>query len=242
MATIKGKWVFKDDNSIGTPITISSISFNSNNTHYNSINFNYGGDFGGIMGYYGSTLVYDQLDRLWYNEAYRTIDFGTTEQTVSDTFLSWMQGNATPEAEPEPTNTVTVEYNNTTIASIIEGESVTLNCAGHKMKSGITVTVPEIVVNTVEEWDGAFVLEEYSPVSLISFSIGSNEYQAVEGMTWGEWVESKYNIHGYKDSGYNSIYTSDGHGFVVNNAYVSVSLQNVIVPGEAYTISTGGSN
>jgi hypothetical protein len=31
--------------------------------------------------------------------------------------------------------------------------------------------------------------------SLITFTIGGAEYQAEEGMTWGEWVDSEYNVN-----------------------------------------------
>jgi hypothetical protein len=31
-------------------------------------------------------------------------------------------------------------------------------------------------------------------VNLITFTIDGTEYQAEEGMTWGEWVDSEYNV------------------------------------------------
>lgn len=34
-------------------------------------------------------------------------------------------------------------------------------------------------------------------VKLISFTIDVFQYQAQEGMTWGEWVSSQYNTNGY---------------------------------------------
>ena len=36
----------------------------------------------------------------------------------------------------------------------------------------------------------------YPPVTLISFTIAGKSYQAEEGMTWGEWVNSDYNTIG----------------------------------------------
>ena len=36
-----------------------------------------------------------------------------------------------------------------------------------------------------------------SGASIITFTIEGTNYQAEEGMTWGEWVESKYNTDGY---------------------------------------------
>ena len=42
-----------------------------------------------------------------------------------------------------------------------------------------------------------FKFEKKMPVSLINFKIGNNPYQAAEGMTWAEWVDSSYNTHGF---------------------------------------------
>lgn len=39
----------------------------------------------------------------WQNEAYKTIDFGTTEQTVSDTFYTYLDNNANQQAPSVPT-------------------------------------------------------------------------------------------------------------------------------------------
>ena len=35
------------------------------------------------------------------------------------------------------------------------------------------------------------------PITLIAFTIDDTTYQAEDGMTWGEWVNSDYNIDGY---------------------------------------------
>lgn len=41
----------------------------------------------------------------------------------------------------------------------------------------------------------------WSVVNAITFTIGGTEYQAEEGMTWGEWVDSEYNTIGASISG-----------------------------------------
>ena len=160
------------------------------------------------------------------------------------TFANMESGSYYIVEEEIKVPTLTVTYNNTTIASIVEGESVTLNCAGHKMKSGITVTVPEIVADIVEEWDGSFVLEEYSPVSLISFTISDTEYQAVEGMTWREWVNSEYNADGYYI--YIEQYVNSNSGLQVsktNHHDYSVNEADVITADYGYfLVMSGGSN
>jgi hypothetical protein len=35
------------------------------------------------------------------------------------------------------------------------------------------------------------------PPKLIEFYIGNSSYHAIEGMTWEEWADSKYNVDGY---------------------------------------------
>lgn len=43
------------------------------------------------------TIVYD-ADRSWLNEAYRTVDFGSTPQTVSQAFYTWFTANAVKQS------------------------------------------------------------------------------------------------------------------------------------------------
>lgn len=52
-----------------------------------------------------------------------------------------------------------IEYNSATIASLENGQTVTLACSGKVMKSNIVVTAPDAVPET-EEWDGSGVVIE----------------------------------------------------------------------------------
>lgn len=45
--------------------------------------------------------------------------------------------------------------------------------------------------DSIPEWDGSLT-------KIITFAIDDTEYQAVDGMTWAEWVESDYNTDEYK--------------------------------------------
>ena len=85
-------------------------------------------------------------------------------------------------------------------------------------------------------------IEWTKAVTLISFTIGASSYQAEEGMTWAEWVESSYNTDGF----------SIGGGFVFNSAGNVVATEratgsstdeastNVIVEGKQYILRAGG--
>ena len=47
-------------------------------------------------------------------------------------------------------------------------------------------------LGSVMSWENA------APISLITFTIDETEYQAIDGMTWSQWVNSEYNTDGYK--------------------------------------------
>ena len=77
-------------------------------------------------------------------------------------------------------------------------------------------------------------IEWTKSATLISFKIGSKSYQAEEGMTWAEWVESSYNTDGYYIDG-GSLDTPEGY-------IVMVTINSTIVDGHAYSINDGNSS
>ena len=70
--------------------------------------------------------------------------------------------------------------------------------------------------------------------NLITFTIGGVQYQAEEGMTWGEWVDSPFNTDGYTIF-YNNITTIDLIYIVAD-----VLASDIIVEGETYVLTIGG--
>ena len=58
------------------------------------------------------------------------------------------------------------------------------------LRGGDYIT-PNLCLNS-ETWETKCEPEE-EEVNLITFTIDGTEYQAEEGMTWGEWVNSEYN-------------------------------------------------
>jgi hypothetical protein len=75
-----------------------------------------------------------------------------------------------------------------------------------------------------------------SSVSLISFTIEGTTYQAVEGMTWREWVESEYNTDGYfiQDQEVHRSNTSVVSFLTSSYSLTSVSTDEIIKDGVAY--------
>lgn len=134
---ISGVWVF--NSSIEHSYVFAEVNFTDNND-VNRLGFTTYNDSSGryMLAYYGSSwsLAYSQSSG-WKGDAFKTIDFGDTVQYVNSNFYDWLTANATQQ-QPQVGGT-TVIYNGSTIASLFIGDSVTLNCAGKKAKSDITV-------------------------------------------------------------------------------------------------------
>jgi hypothetical protein len=72
-------------------------------------------------------------------------------------------------------------------------------------------------------------------VSLITFTFDGTEYQAEEGMTWEQWVNSDYNTKGCYIEG-EQIRTD------LNSYIGGVASSDVIIPNYAYVLFTSGSS
>ncbi len=154
MATVKGVWVFNETISLTSGITSAGQTVNFTTAGYSCTKMYKGSDFDSgdaELCYTGIPNSFDLAyhsvgghdgDQGWQDEAYKTVDFGTTEQTVDDTFYTWLTANATHQATEE-TNGVTVEYNGSVVATIPNGNKATIPIADKKMKSDLVVTVPE---------------------------------------------------------------------------------------------------
>lgn len=86
-----------------------------------------------------------------------------------------------------------------------------------------------------------YVLEN----NLITFTVGSNSFEAEDGMTWSEWCDSEYNTDGYSVQGSTvRIGSSAYHDYITLNT-VYVKPTDIIVDSAAYGIevwSSGGSS
>lgn len=181
MATIKGKWVFKE--AAPTKVTLPEQD-NSTDINYEYVNFTTPAKpniqfFG--MGYRADTdsmsyvyktdvypiatwTAYNYSTGNWNGYDWRVVDFGTIEQEVSNTFGAWITYNAVADGGSIsglppvlPTDTVGIVYNGTTIASLKAGQSATLPCKDKPMHTDVVVSVPDGMGagEVVEEWDGS---------------------------------------------------------------------------------------
>ena len=108
----------------------------------------------------------------------------------------------------ELTYTVTANGENV----VAGGEILAVNPAEGKTGSAIiTFAIDESAIQYAGTYTGTAtftVAVKDVPVSLISFTIDGEPYQAEAGMTWAEWVESDYNTDDFEDDGYGGICSS----------------------------------
>lgn len=129
-----------------------------------------------------------------------------------------------------------------TTASIVAATESGIYCSGQGANS-LTFTctsAPTSDIKFLVSWQDAKWVEP--PVALISFSIGGDvelkTYQAEEGMTWAEWVDSDYNTYGNSIT-FDQYGTYNEYGYILfqydadENAYREMST-SVIIDGTEY--------
>jgi hypothetical protein len=125
--TVSGVWVFFDYIYLdwgGIREREATVTFTSNGVSFTKMTAKMGNGL-----YYEDSLIFNPAKDVWTNNAYKTVDFGLEEQSVSEEFYTWLTANASRKQ--------------------------------------------------------------------ISFTIDGTSYQAYDGMTWEEWVNSSFNTDGY---------------------------------------------
>lgn len=152
-------------------------------------------------------------------------------------------------------NPLFIDFINTygTLVSVPEPEAPTVESVVADMQSLISAsnrktgksdtTIKQAIVTLLEgygkgeevaEYDGSVVIED--AVKLISFTIEGTTYQAEEGMTYAQWVDSKYNTGGFYTDG-TFLYDENRakYGTVPN-----MTVNNVIKQGDSLAMFGGG--
>lgn len=100
MPTVSGVWKWNDNPVVNSAIDTVYITFTCNSTSYTSISIsNMTSGPGNIC--YGPTnnVVYgSDLSNTWRDQAYRTLDFGSSPQEVSQDFYNYLTANAVQQS------------------------------------------------------------------------------------------------------------------------------------------------
>ena len=103
MATVKGVWAWNDtiDVSINREFELAFTTIAIGQTlQITKINTYSGGEMIYTAIGEGEIPVYVNYSGGWMHEGYKTINFGSTAQTVSDDFYTYLTANATPQSSP----------------------------------------------------------------------------------------------------------------------------------------------
>ena len=83
---------------------------------------------------------------------------------------------------------------------------------------------------------------EFTVTNLAVSPSVTDTYQAEEGMTWGEWIESEYNTDNFLIASYGLIKYQTLHNSVQLDRNTAVYSTDIIIEGTDYKIYGGGQN
>lgn len=132
------------------------------------------------------------------NSAYSEVSHGTSDTTFTitpNTFHIWDEVSSLTITLGAETSGVANEY----IFQFTSGsEPTTLSLPDDiKWTGGETPTIEANKIYQISILKGLGSVLEWDAVKLITFSVAGNLYEAVEGMTWEQWINSEYNINNY---------------------------------------------
>lgn len=248
MAKVSGIWNFYDIISAFPTTSSYNVNFYSNDTQYIGIRKS-----GGVLYYIASgnvwNAIYDYNDNKWHKEAYKTINFGDTEQDVNNVFYSWIFSNTTKSVGEIVAE---IKYGSSILGRLIKEQKATLTCIDQKMLYDVVVSfveagtitynrrTREVEANKVAKLTCANKTMESNVIIETSEVVGdvAGLYDANDNSvaTWEQLVGYGMNV---EKSGYNiSNYTTDiNHPYYVFNHYSLLGGVKLIIENSVTSIS-----
>lgn len=123
-----------------------------------------------------------------------------------------------------------IKYKGETVTSIEGGQTATLHLTGKKLTDDLVIEASG--GSNLPTYNGEYIS---LGIKLISFTIDGATYQAVEGMSWKDWVaDAKYNtIEGlaiYADT----LYNGDEYLVAEGGGFEGIDVDNPISNGGRY--------
>lgn len=187
MAKINGIWVFNGSKiSKHTAFFLYEVRFQVNGIDVQKVHIqkNSYGYIGIQINGTETTIYHDYTYGGWVDEAYKTWDFGTTEQEVTDEFYAWVTANATL-VEEEPAATV-ITYGGETIATLEAGQTATIKTADTEVDYDIVVKAgeqkePSLQEKTATENGDVLPDEGYDGLSKVTVDVAGEVLPVYDG-------------------------------------------------------------
>ena len=188
MPTVSGKWKWNDNPVLtGSKSIEESVSFVSNSENCNLVQINSNRIGRGNLGYSGvgfaNNVVYGlELGSTWKLESYKTMDFGSTEQEVSEDFYTYLTANATQQETPTTQKVSgTWVWNDTLTAP---SQTINQDLTLENLSNISDVTIGTSRGNTYVNFNGsdinAYSNGSWSNDSYKTFNFGSTEQEVSE--------------------------------------------------------------
>lgn len=168
------------------------------------------------------------------NGAYSEINHGTSDSTFEltpNTFHVWDEMTALTLTLGAETSGVANEY----LFQFTSGTiPTTLTLPDDiKFSEDLVIEANKIYQISILKGLGSVLSWDNAPIICFTIeTIGLQEFQAEQGMTWMEWIYSEYNTDGYKNDSTERVIGSTGTYYIYN-----VTVNDTIIPNNNYTIA-----
>lgn len=167
----------------------------------------------------------------------------TVEGSKPNTVIIMLSSSAWDSTDKTQTVTATGVLADETVQLIIPTPSIAsqgvyynagIICTGQAANS-LTFKANTVPIDNIMVY---VIIQEVTPPPVINFTVYRTSYQAIEGMTWGEWIDSEYctNSAFWINTNNNVMLTLDNFGLFVQYNNTNQKSTNRIISGREYTI------
>ena len=156
-----------------------------------------------------------QDDTVTYESDYTITADAGVRLHKGDTIVVTVDSDYEMTAQQGATLTYTITKED---APLTDGIVATFTTSTTEQSSTIRITAndPDYAGDYSDTVTFTISVQQAAP-AIINFTIGGDSYQAEEGMTWAQWVESAYNNSGFY-SAYESVYWGEDFWFILCNS------------------------